>query len=324
MSTELPVLHQTQTNDSTSLVAEARAQRGFINEHTSIADSSPTVDDDQDDEVPEATQTTSAEKRKVDETAKEVQALLPITTFSHASSTRSENETHEQLIRFVIQARIARTRAEALQDVSSTFLRARMVDVHGENKERMLMTKNGEGKFYFAYHSSKMRDVSRETRRAIRETQMSHDAVVIVTERKSRQLTGVSRSPMQRVGTEGNSHLRGDNDYVRVPAKHKGRTTRRADPETTEGLRADPPAGNVDFYNIVYSWCFQIPTGEATSGAILASRLFSYGTKGAKAGVMNPVLQKFSTSKEELRLFMFPTHYNSLRPIRTFTIGAKR
>ena len=39
--------------------------------------------------------------------------------------------------------------------------------MHGENKEAMLMTKNGEGKFYFANHSSKMQDVSRETRRAI-------------------------------------------------------------------------------------------------------------------------------------------------------------
>ena len=35
------------------------------------------------------------------------------------------------------------------------FVRARMVDVHGENKEGMLITKNGERKFYFAYHSSK-------------------------------------------------------------------------------------------------------------------------------------------------------------------------
>ena len=95
----------------------------------------------------------------------------------------------------------------------------------------MLMTKNGEGKFYFAYHSSKMQDVSRETRQAIRETQMSYDAVVILTDRKSRQLTGVSRkiSPVQRVDTDGNSHLRGDNDYVRVLAKHKGRTTAHAD-----------------------------------------------------------------------------------------------
>ena len=44
---------------------------------------------------------------------------------------------------------------------------------------------------------------------------------------------------MQRVDTDGNTHLRGDNDEVRVPAKNKGRTTGHAGPETTEGLRAD-------------------------------------------------------------------------------------
>ena len=75
----------------------------------------------------------------------------------------------------------------------------------------------------------------------------------------------------------------------------------------------------------------------------MASRLSTCGTKGARAGVMNPVLQKFSTSKEEhgakgnavrvhrwlfkgrdlthalLRLFMFPPYYNPLSHIRTFT-----
>ena len=110
---------------------------------------------------------------------------------------------------------------------------------------------------------------------------MSYDAIVLLTYRKTRQLTGVSRkiSPMQRVDTEGNTHLRRENDYVRVPAKHKGRTTRHALSETTEGLRADLLISNVDSYNIVYSWCIQIPKGEAMSGAILASRLFIYGTK---------------------------------------------
>ena len=183
-------------------------------------------------------------------------------------------------------------RAEALQDVSSTFLRARIVDVCGENKERMLMTKMTKENFTsHVIHSSKI--FSRETRRAIRETQMSYDAVVILTDRKTRQLTGVSRkiSPMQRVDTDGNSHLRGDNEYVRVPAKHKCRTTGHADSETTEGLRADLPAGNVDSHKIVCRWCAQIPKGEATSGAILASRLSIYGSQGARAGVMNPVLQ---------------------------------
>ena len=134
MSMELLVFHQTQAKDSTSLATAARAQQDFIDERTSIADPSRSVDDDQDDEMPEPTQRTSAEKRNVNETAKELRVPLPITTFSRANSTRPENETHEQLTRITIQARIARTRADAPQDVSSTFLRGRMVDVHGENK----------------------------------------------------------------------------------------------------------------------------------------------------------------------------------------------
>ena len=96
--------------------------------------------------------------------------------------------------------------------------------------------------------------------------------------------------------------------------------------ETTEGLCADPFTGKVDFHINVCGWCAQahvpihsrdfangyfqgqeivqillyhIPKGEATSGAMLASRLSIYGTMGARAEVTNPVSQKFSTSKEE-------------------------
>ena len=113
-----------------------------------------------------------------------------------------------------------------------------MVDVREENKEIMLLTKNGENKFYLAHYSSKMQGVSRETKRATRETQMSCDAVVNLTDGKTRQLTGARReiSPMQWVDTDENTHLRGESDYVRVLAKHKGRTTGHADLETTEGL----------------------------------------------------------------------------------------
>ena len=52
-----------------------------------------------------------------------------------------------------------------------------------------------------------------------------------------------------QVDTEENAHLRGDNDYVHVLAKHKGRTTGHADTETTEGLCADPFSGRVDSHN---------------------------------------------------------------------------
>ena len=253
MSAELLVFHQTQTKGSTTLATEVQTQQGFIDERTSKTDPSRTVDDDQDDEMSEPTQTETAERRKTDETAKELRAPLPLTTFSHASSTRLEDETHEQHTRFTIQARIARTGAEAHQDVSSMFLRARMVDVHEENKERMLMTKKGERKFYFAHRSSKMQGVFKKTRRAIRQTQMSYDTVVILADGTTRQLTGASReiSPMQWVHTDEKTHLRGDNDYVRVLAKHKGRTTGHADPETTERLGVDRPADNADFHNII-------------------------------------------------------------------------
>ena len=90
----------------------------------------------------------------------------------------------EQLTRSRIQARFARTKAEVPQDISSMFLRARMVDVHGENKERMVITENGENKSYFAYRPSKKQSVPRDTRRAIWETQMSVNAVVILTDEK--------------------------------------------------------------------------------------------------------------------------------------------
>ena len=184
--------------------------KGFIEGRTTFAEPSRTVDDDRDDEMSEPSQTMNAAKRKVDETVEELRALSPTTTFSHASSTRAGDETHEQLTWSRIQARNARRRAEAPQDISSMFLRARMVDVHGEN-ERMSMTKKGERKFYFACRSSKMQGVSRETRLAIWETQMSFVAVVILTDGKTRQLTGASReiSSMQRVDTDETTHLRG-------------------------------------------------------------------------------------------------------------------
>ena len=94
--------------------------------------------------------------------------------------------------------------------------------------------------------------------------------------------------------------------------------------ETTEGLRADPPAG-VDS-NIVCSWCaqahvsihscdftngyfqgqetgrillYRIPKEGVTSGAIFVSRVPIHGTMGARAEVTNSVLQKFLARKGE-------------------------
>ena len=124
--------------------------------------------------MPEKTQTMNAEKRNADETAKELLAFFPIATFSRASSSLPDDETHKQRTHSTKRARIAKTRAEAPQDVSSPFLRARMVGVRGENEERMLMTKDDKRKFYFARCSPHDANGSqRETRRVVWETLMS-------------------------------------------------------------------------------------------------------------------------------------------------------
>ena len=90
-------------------------------------------------------------------------------------------------------------------------------------------------------------------------TQMSFNAVDILIDEETRQPTDASREiyPMRRVDTDKNAHLRGDNDFACVPAKHKGRLAGYGDVETTEGLRADPLAGSMDSNNIVCSWCAQ-------------------------------------------------------------------
>ena len=79
-----------KTNSSTPLARDAQTQRGFIDERTSpdiptIADLR-IADDEQNEDMSEPTQVTTAEKRKVDEAAKELRALLPITASSHSSS----------------------------------------------------------------------------------------------------------------------------------------------------------------------------------------------------------------------------------------------
>ena len=92
MSAELLAVHYTQTRSSTPLATDAQTQQGFIDEGASLdvptfADPSRTALDEQ-GEVSAPTQMTSAEKRKVDETANELLASLPTTASSHASSLR--------------------------------------------------------------------------------------------------------------------------------------------------------------------------------------------------------------------------------------------
>ena len=98
----------------------------------------------------------------------------------------------------------------------------------------------------------------RETRRAVWETRMSFNAVVILTDEETRELTDASRDtyPTQRVERDKNAHLRGDNAYVCVPAEHKGRLVGYGDFETTEGLRADLLAGSVDSHVSIHSCDF--------------------------------------------------------------------
>ena len=87
----------------------------------------------------------------------------------------------------------------------------------------------------------------RETRRVIRQTRTSFNAVDILTGEETRQFTDASREtyPMQRVYKNG--HLWGDSDFVCFFVY--------GDFETTEGHRADPLVGNVDSHNIFCVWC---------------------------------------------------------------------
>ena len=74
-SAALLAFHCMQTKSSTPLAADAQTQQGFIDERASldiptVAYPSRPADDEQDNEMSELTQMTSAEMRKVDETVK--------------------------------------------------------------------------------------------------------------------------------------------------------------------------------------------------------------------------------------------------------------
>ena len=88
---------------------------------------------------------------------------------------------------------------------------------------------------------------------------MSFNAGVVLTDEEVRQLTeaGCEIYPMQWIELDKNAHLRRDNDFVSVQAKYKSRLFGFGNFETTEGLRTDSPAGEVDSHNIVCSWCAQ-------------------------------------------------------------------
>ena len=122
---------------------------------------------------------------------------------------------------------------------------------------------------------------------------------------------------MRWIEVNKNAHLRRDNDCGSVPAKYTSRLVGCGNFETTEGLRTDSPAGDVDSHNIVCSWCAQahvsihacdftdgyfqgqdidrillcripaegIPEEGIAGGDILASRVPIYGTKDAGRGL---------------------------------------
>ena len=285
-----------------------------------VADPSRTADDEQDDEMPEPTQMTSAENRKEDETAKEFRASLPIATSSHVSSLRPDDETHEQLTRSVKQARTTKTRVETLQDVSflfhkgdcehqrNGFLQMRMAGMRQSNKKKPLEKKDGERNLHFASCPPEVQAALRETRRAEWKKWLSFNAAIIWTDEEMRQLTEAlcELYPMQFIEADKNAHLRRVNDYVSVPAKYKSRLV------GCGRLCTDSPAGDVDSHNIVCSWCVQahvsihacnfsngyfqgqeidrillyripaegIPEQGIAGGAILASRVLIYAGRG--------------------------------------------
>ena len=87
------------TDPHSYCVIKTQTQRGFIEERTPLVKPSRTVEDDRDDAMSTPTQTMSAEKRKADGTAKDLRAPLPRTTSCHASSSRPDDESHDQLTR---------------------------------------------------------------------------------------------------------------------------------------------------------------------------------------------------------------------------------
>ena len=148
---------------------------------------------------------------------------------------------------------------------------------------------------------------------------MKFNAGVLLTDEEVRQLTetGSQIYPMKWVDTDKNASLRRDNDCGSVPAKYMSRLVSCSNFETTEGLRTDSPAGDVDSQKIVCSWCAQahvsthacdftigyfqgqeidrillyripaegIPEEGIAGGEILASRVLVHGTKDAGRGL---------------------------------------
>ena len=76
---------------------------------------------------------------------------------------------------------------------------------------------------------------------------------LFLTDEEVRQLTeaGCEIYPMKWVDTDKKACLRRDNDNVSVPAMYKSPLVGCGNFETTERLRTDSPAVDVDSHNIV-------------------------------------------------------------------------
>ena len=138
---------------------------------------------------------------------------------------------------------------------------------------------------------------------------MKFNAGIILTDEEVRQLTeaGCKIYQVKWVDTDY-----GEITIVSVPAKYKSRLVGCENLETTEGLRTDSPAGDVDSHNIVCSWCaqahvsfhscdftngyfqgqeidrillYRIPEEGIGGGDVLASRVPVNGTKDAGRGL---------------------------------------
>ena len=264
-------------------------------------------EDEQDDEMSEPTQLTRTEKRKeiqMDETAKELRAVLPVTDSSLASSLRPSDETQEQLERSSKQARTAKKGVETQQDVSHLFQKGHS-DFRKSIKKKVLEKNDGERNLHFPSCTPDVHAALKETRRTEWNKWMKFNAGVFLTGEGVRRLTeaGCEIYPMKWVDTD------------------KKRESRRlagcGNFETTEGLHTDSPAGDVGSQNIVCSWCAQahdsmhscdftigyfqgqeidrillyripaegIPEEGITGGNFLASRVPVHGTKDAGRGL---------------------------------------
>ena len=243
-SEKLLAFHCTQTRGSSPLATDAQTQQGFIDERSpinpTVVDSSRNAnegedEDEQDDELSEPTQLTKTEKRKeiqMDETANGLQAMLPVTDSSLASSVRPSDETQELLERSSKRGRTAKKRVETLQDVSylvqkghcehqrNGFLQVRMAGLRKGNKKKVLKKKDGERNLHFPSCTPDVQAALRETRRTEWNMWRKFNAGVILTDEEVRRLTeaGCEIYPMKQVETDKTAYLRRDNDYVSVPA----------------------------------------------------------------------------------------------------------